>query len=243
MWFKPAFWVSVLHITYSAMTACSRYGFESFERMTRDQHSNVRYPWSRDIHGSSVFFLRSHISFKVLSQHYHSIKTVATVSSAAVKTESSAQLLIKFILHLCLLWITETLLLLAVPKVSHCVLSPHGSTPLKGPANGNVLEESVLFSSGHSPKTGIWAVCCGRSQSLLLLLSSPTTMLLYCFCCCSLNDSFTLALFRPPSLQRQTGGDRDKLRVVLMISLFRVNKYHGQAREAVWVFSTFDVQL
>ncbi|KAA8592652.1 hypothetical protein FQN60_018107, partial [Etheostoma spectabile] len=46
------------------------------------------------------------------------------------------------------------------------------------------------------------------SQSLLLLLSSPTTMLLYCFCCSSLNDSFTFALFRPPSLQRQTGCDR-----------------------------------
>lgn len=42
----------------------------------------------------------------------------------------------------------------------------------------------------------------GSSQSLLLLLSSPTTMLLYCFCCCSLKDAFTLALFRPPSLQR-----------------------------------------
>lgn len=218
MWFKPTF----LHLTYSAMTHPSRYGFESFERMVQDQHGNIRYPWSRDIHGSSVF-PPSHISFKALSQHYHSIKTVATVSSAAVKTESSAQLLIKFILHLCLLWITETLLLLAVPKVSHCVLSPLGSTPLKGPANGNVLEESGLFSSGHSPKTGICAVCCGRSQSLLLLLSSPTTMLLYCFCCCSLNDSFTLALFRPPSLQRWTGGDGDKLRVVPKISLFKVN--------------------
>lgn len=44
----------------------------------------------------------------------------------------------------------------------------------------------------------------GSCQSLLLLLSSPTTMLLYCFCCCSLRDAFTLALFRPPSLGRET---------------------------------------
>lgn len=36
-----------------------------------------------------------------------------------------------------------------------------------------------------------------------LWLSSPTTMLLYFFCSCSLKDSFTFALFSPPSLQMQ----------------------------------------
>lgn len=147
-------------------------GFNNFRGWSGTNTAMSDTPGVETFMDPVFFFLRSHISFKALSQHYHSIKTAATVFSAADKTESSAQLLIKFILHLCLLWITETLLLLDVPKVSHCVLSPLGSAPLKCPADGNILEESGLFPVDILQKQG--SVQCAVGD------------LSHCCCCCRL---------------------------------------------------------
>lgn len=75
------------------------------------------------------------------------------------------------------------------------------------------------------------------SQSLLLLLSSPTTMLLYFFCCCSLKDSFTFALFRPPSLQRHTGTNWERcwsfnhIFLTSMITIKDIFSVHFQLKE------------
>lgn len=71
--------------------------------------------------------------------------------------------------------------------------SPSGAVPPVSSVSSPQTRLGLVQSAGRGP------------QSLWPLLSSPTTIVLYCFCCSSLKDSFTFALFRPPSLQRQKG--------------------------------------
>lgn len=94
---------------------------------------------------------------------------------------------------------------LILSKIQQCPyrlklnLSVHLSEPRFSYCTLGLLDSAVLrpVSREGWGLSGLIAVEEGLQS---LLLSSPTTMLLYFFCCCSLNVSFTLALFRPPSL-------------------------------------------